>query len=114
MMHSSFIYAQDPSRHVALKCFTNLIINGKLREHSLQDLAVMYATTRMELNKLSLADHPNIVQFIGLCVVSFSFLLEWAPKGNLDQVLKEYRLADTWICPDVVAKTVHQVCAYIL
>jgi len=105
------MHTQDPNKYVALKCFTNLIINGKLREHSLKDLAMMYATTRLELNKLSSADHPNIVKFIGLCAVSFSFILEWAPKGNLDQVLKEYRLADTWICPDVVAKTVHQVCA---
>ncbi|XP_065917168.1 leucine-rich repeat serine/threonine-protein kinase 1-like isoform X2 [Dysidea avara] len=101
--------AFDPNKHVALKCFTNLIINGKLREHSLQDLAMIYATTRLELNKISLADHPNIVQFVGLCVVSFSFLLEWAPKGNLDQVVNEYRVADIWICPDAVAKTVHQV-----
>jgi len=71
---------------------------------------MMYATTRLELNKLSQADHPNIVQFVGLCVVSFSFLLEWAPKGNLDQVVGEYRSAETWICPDTVAKTLHQVC----
>jgi len=69
-----------------------------------------YSDMRLEVNKLSTVDHQNIVQFLGLCVVSFSILLEWAPKGNLDQMIDEHRIADTWICPDVVAQTVHQVC----
>jgi len=113
MMRSSFIYAQDPSRHVALKCFTNSFVNGKQRDLSLQDLAVMYCDVRLELNKLSTVDHSNIVQFLGFCVVSFSILLELAPKGNLNDIIGEYRLADLWICPDAVARTVHQVCCFI-
>ena len=103
----SFISLKD---NVALKCFTNLSINGKLRDIELRELAMWYSDMRLEVNKLSTVDHPNIVQFLGLCVVSFSIILEWAPKGNLDQMIDEYRIADTWICPDVVALTVHQVC----
>ena len=67
---------------------------------------------RVEINKLSTVDHPNIVQFLGLCVVSFSIILEWAPKGNLNQIIDEYIQADLWICPDTMAKTVFQVLRY--
>ena len=100
---------KDPSKYVALKCFTNWMVNGKQRELSLQDLTLMYSDLRLELNKLSTVDHPYIVQFLGLCMISFSLVLEWAPKGNLEQIITEYRLANTWICPDAVAKTVYQV-----
>lgn len=103
------IVLKSPHRFVALKCFTNLIINGKLRDHTLQDLAGMYGDMRLEVNKLSSIDHPNIIKFLGLCVVSFSFLLEWAPKGNLDHMMHEYKLAGFPICPDAVANTVLQV-----
>ena len=77
-----------------------------------EDLASVYADMRVEVNKLSTVDHPNIVQFLGLCVVSFSIILEWAPKGNLDQIIAEHAQADMWICPDTVAKTVFQVLRY--
>ena len=85
------------------------MVNGKLRDLSLQDLTLMYSDTRLELNKLSTVNHPHIVQFLGLCMISFSLVLEWAPKGNLDEMITEYRLANTWMCPDTVAKTVYQV-----
>ena len=103
---------KDPCKHVALKCFTNLFVNGMKQDLSLKNLAVMYCDIRLELNKLSTVDHPNIVQFLGLCVVSFSILLELAPKGNLNNIVNEYSLADMWICPDALAKTIHQVCYF--
>jgi len=105
---------KDPSKYVALKCFTNLMINGKQRDLSLQDLTFMYSDLRLELNKLSTVDHPHIVQFLGLCRISFSLVLEWAPKGNLEHIITEYRLANTCICPDAVAKTVYQVYCNII
>ena len=89
------------------------MVNGKRNELSLQDFAVAYSDIRMELNKLSSTYHPNIVKFLGLCVISFSFLLEWAPKGNLYSIVEDYKLVDLWICPDAVANTIHQVCACI-
>ena len=69
----------------------------------------MYADMRLEVNKLSSIDHPNIIKFLGLCVVSFSFILEWAPKGTLDHTMHDYKLAGFPICPDAVANTVLQV-----
>ena len=104
---------QNPDTVVALKCFINLIVNGKRQDLSLQDFAVAYSDIRTELNKLSSTSHPNIVTFLGLCVISFSFLLEWAPKGNLANIAKEYKLADVWICPDALAITVYQVCVCV-
>ena len=86
------------------------MFNGKLKDLTLQDFAVAYSNIRTELNKLSSTSHPNIVTFLGLCVISFSFLLEWAPKGSLANITKEYKLADVWICPDALAITVYQVC----
>ena len=102
---------QDPKQYVALKCFTAQIINNinKERKCTLQNLTRMYTDMRLELNKLSSVDHPNIVQFLGLCVISFSFLLEWAPKGNLGQIIEEYKLSESPVCPDTVAVTVLQV-----
>jgi len=89
------------------------MVSGVRKELSLQDFAVAYSDIRMELNKLSSIYHPNIVKFHGLCIISFSFLLEWAPKGNLYNIVKDYKLADLWICPDAVANTVYQVNLYM-
>ena len=72
----------------------------------------MYSNIRMELNKLSSINHPHIIEFLGLCVISFSFLLEWAPKGSLREIIQAYKLAEFAVCPDTVTSTILQVCAY--
>ena len=69
----------------------------------------MYSNMRLELNKLMSVNHPNITQFLGLCVISFSFLLEWAPMGSLKEIIQMYKLAESAVCPDTVATTVLQV-----
>ena len=112
-----FPYMQEPDQYAALKCFTKDIINDKVRKYTLQDLAGVYASIRLELNKLSSVEHPYIIKFLGLCVISFSFLLEWAPKGSLHQIIQSYKLAESVICPDTAALTVLQVlstCHYVL
>lgn len=67
---------------------------------------------RLELNKLLLVNHPNITEFLGLCVISFSFLLEWAPMGSLKEIIQTYKLAEFAVSPETVATTVLQVCGY--
>ena len=74
-----------------------------------EDMARIYADVRLELNKLTSTDHPNIIKFLGLCVISFSFLLEWAPRGDLNEMITKYQQADCPICPDTVATTILQV-----
>ena len=79
------------------------------QDFTIEGLARIYADVRLELNKLTSTDHPNIIKFLGLCVTSFSFLLEWAPKGDLDKMISKYRHAEFPICPDTVATTILQV-----
>ena len=67
---------------------------------------------RLELNKLLSVDHPNITRCLGLCVISFSFLLEWAPMGNLKEIIETYKLAEFAVSPDTAATTVLQVCGH--
>ena len=79
------------------------------QDFSKQDLARVYADVRLEVKNLTSIEHPNIVQFLGLCVVSFSFLLEWAPMGDLEQTIDQFEHSGFLICPDTVANTILQV-----
>ena len=91
-----------------MKCFTKpFIINQQ--DLTIQKLATTYGDVRLELNKLASIDHPNIVHFLGLCVISFSFLLEWAHKGDLEQIISKYQNDEFPIRPDTVATTLAQV-----
>ena len=107
-MYWCYVYQDRDDKDAALKCFA-AIGGSKVQDIPVQELARIYADMRVEVNKLSTVDHPNIVQFLGLCIVSFSILLEWAPKGNLNQIIDKYLQADMWICPDTVARTIFQV-----
>ena len=91
-----------------MKCYTKPIITDQ-QDFNKQDLARVYVDIRLEVKKLTSIDHPNIVQFLGLCVVSFSFLLEWAPMGDLDQTINKYEHSGFLIRPDIVANTILQV-----
>ena len=79
---------------------------------TIEVLVRVYTDIRLELNKLTITDHPNIIQFLGLCTISFSFLLEWAPRGDLDQIISKYKNAQFPICPNTVATTILQVSIY--
>ena len=79
------------------------------QDFSKQDLAIMYADVRLEVKNLTSIEHPNIVQFLGLCAVSFSFLLEWAPMGDLEQTIDQFERSGFLIRPDTVANTILQV-----
>ena len=91
-----------------MKCFTKPSIIDQ-QNFTIEELATTYGDVRLELNKLTSIDHPNIVQFLGLCVISFSFVLEWAHKGDLEQIIGKYQHAEFPICPDTVATTLAQV-----
>ena len=99
---------QDSRKYAALKCFTKPFIIDQ-QDLTIQVLTKIYADIRLEVNKLTSVDHPHIVQFLGLCVISFSFLLEWAPRGDLDQIIDKYQDAEFPISPDTIATTILQV-----
>ena len=68
-----------------------------------------YGLFRIELNKLSSASHPNILQFIGLIVVPPAIILEYAPLGSLHNVLNQYKERNCPICPSSLAMILYQV-----
>ncbi|KAL3278816.1 hypothetical protein HHI36_016337 [Cryptolaemus montrouzieri] len=57
----------------------------------LQYACKAYCTARQELNILMSLRHPHIVPFIGLCTNPLALVLDLAPQGALDLVLKHYR-----------------------
>lgn len=79
------------------------------QDFSKQVLARVYADVRLEVKNLTSIEHPNIIQFLGLCVVSFSFLLEWAPMGDLEQAIDQFERSGFLIRPHTVANTILQV-----
>ena len=114
LIYVCILWIQDSRKYAALKCFTKPFIIDQ-QDLTIQDLTKIYADIRLEVNKLTSVDHLYIVHFLGLCVISFSFLLEWAPRGDLDQIIDKYQDAEFPICPDTVATTVLQVnilCVY--
>ena len=77
--------------------------------------AISYGLTRIELNKLLSANHPNVLRFIGITVTPLAIVVEYAPLGSLHGVTKQYREKSHPICPASVAMILYQVniCMYI-
>lgn len=46
---------------------------------------------RQELAVILMLKHPNIVSLVGICVQPLALVLEWAPKGALNEVIREFR-----------------------
>ena len=74
--------------------------------------AISYGLTRIELNKLLSADHPNVLRFIGITVTPPAIVVEYAPLGSLHDVTKQYREKGCPICPASIAMILQQVCIH--
>lgn len=92
---------------MALKRFTERLNEAKTV--TLEDLSQTFADVRSEFNKLVSIDHPSIVKCIGFCVISLSFVLEFAPHGNLKSIIKYYKRTGYFMCPKSLVDTVKQV-----
>jgi hypothetical protein len=64
---------------------------GKWERDPLQHACKAYSTCRQELTVLSSLRHPNIVPLVGVCTQPLALVLDLAPKGALDHVLRNYR-----------------------
>lgn len=64
---------------------------GKWERDPLQYACKAYCTARQELNILLSLRHPNIVPFVGVCTTPLALVLDLAPMGALDLVLRHYR-----------------------
>ena len=50
-----------------------------------------YCTARQELNILLHIKHPHVVPLVGICIKPLAIVLDLAPMGALDSMLKHYR-----------------------
>ncbi|XP_063703322.1 leucine-rich repeat serine/threonine-protein kinase 1 isoform X2 [Culicoides brevitarsis] len=72
---------------------------GKWERDPLQHACKAYCTARQELAVLVTLKHPNIVPLIGVCTQPLALVLDLAPKGALDVVLRHYRRSGARIGP---------------
>ena len=80
-----------------------------MKNLTLQELCQVYADARSEFNKLISVDHCHIVNCIGFCVMSLSFVLELAPRGSLKNIIQKHRKTGYYLCPNSIVETVKQV-----
>jgi serine/threonine protein kinase len=72
--------------------------------------AKAYITCRQELSVLlTCGSHPNIVPFVGLCTRPLSIILQYAPMGSLESILKEYKRTNTQLGLTIYQKLITQV-----
>lgn len=75
----------------------------------LQYACKAYCTARQELNILLTLRHSNIVPLIGIVVSPLSLVLDLAPEGALDNILRNYRRSGAKLNPYILQAIVLQV-----
>ncbi|KAF5269398.1 hypothetical protein FQA39_LY18908 [Lamprigera yunnana] len=93
-----------PSAVVAYKA-----TQGKWDRDPLQYACKAYCTARQELNILLSLRHPNIVPFVGVCNSPLALVLDLAPQGALDLVLRHYRRSGAKVGPYALQAIILQV-----
>ena len=68
-----------------------------------------YCTARQELNILLNIKHPHVVPLVGICIKPLAIVLELAPLGALDSMLKHYRRSGDRLS----ISSVQQICIQI-
>lgn len=82
---------------------------GKWDRDPIQYACKAYCTARQELNILLSLRHPNIVPFIGVCTNPLALVLDLAPQGALDLVLRHYRRSGAKVGPYTLQAIILQV-----
>ncbi|XP_055377695.1 leucine-rich repeat serine/threonine-protein kinase 1 [Condylostylus longicornis] len=72
---------------------------GKWDRDPLQHSCKAYCIARQELAVLLTLKHLNIVQLKGICVKPLALILEFAPLGALDGILRQYKRSGARISP---------------
>ncbi|KAI4476963.1 hypothetical protein M0804_013143 [Polistes exclamans] len=75
----------------------------------LQYACKAYCTARQELNILLTLRHANIVPLIGIVISPLALVLDLAPAGALDNVLKNYRRSGAKLDPYTLQAIILQV-----
>ncbi|XP_019766471.2 leucine-rich repeat serine/threonine-protein kinase 1 isoform X4 [Dendroctonus ponderosae] len=85
------------------------VAQGKWDRDPLQYACKAYCTARQELNILLSLRHPNIVPFVGVCTSPLALVLDLAPQGALDLVLRHYRRSGAKVGPYTTQAVILQV-----
>ena len=72
---------------------------GKWEREPLVHACKAYCTARQELAVLLTLKHLNIVPLVGICIKPLALVLELAPLGGLDVILKQHRRSGAHIGP---------------
>ncbi|XP_019848391.2 leucine-rich repeat serine/threonine-protein kinase 1 isoform X2 [Bactrocera dorsalis] len=72
---------------------------GKWDRDPLQHSCKAYCTARQELAVLLTLKHQNIVPLVGICIRPLALVLELAPMGGLDLILRQYRRRGAHVGP---------------
>ncbi|XP_033223116.1 leucine-rich repeat serine/threonine-protein kinase 1 [Belonocnema kinseyi] len=75
----------------------------------LQYACKAYCTARQELNILLTLKHANIVPLVGIVISPLALVLDLAPEGALDNVLKNYRRSGAKLDPYTLQAIILQV-----
>ncbi|KAH0560147.1 leucine-rich repeat serine/threonine-protein kinase 1 [Cotesia glomerata] len=75
----------------------------------LQYACKAYCTARQELNILLTLRHVNIVPLVGIVISPLALVLDLAPEGALDNVLKNYRRSGAKLDPFTLQSIILQV-----
>lgn len=81
----------------------------KWERDPLQYACKAYCTARQELNILMSLKHPHIVPLMGLCTSPLALVLDLAPQGALDLVLRHYRRSGASLEPSTLQAVILQV-----
>lgn len=82
---------------------------NKWQRDPLQYACKAYCTARQELNILMSLRHTNIVPLVGVCTHPLALVLQLAPQGALDSVLRNYRRSGARLDLYVLQKVIIQI-----
>ena len=85
------------------------VAHNKWQRDPMQYACKAYCTARQELTILLSLRHPHIVPLIGVCTKPLALILQLAPLGALDAIIREYRRSGAKIDPLVVQRVLLQV-----
>ncbi|XP_050524105.1 leucine-rich repeat serine/threonine-protein kinase 1 isoform X2 [Daktulosphaira vitifoliae] len=74
----------------------------------LQYTCKSYCSARQELNIMLNLKHSNIVPLLGVCTKPLALILDLAPCGALDQILRNYRRSGTKLDPHIMQQILFQ------
>lgn len=72
-----------------------------------------FRAIRQELAILVPVNHPHVVNLIGLGLTPLRLLVEFAPKGSLDTILRSYKNAGRKLDPYTLQDCIVQVSAFV-